>query len=356
MSAADTPLLSDPHQQAQAPMEQETNTPSTEDPEKQLQPKDNADDNNNNTADDDTSSSSSTGRSVIAMTIVVVVTGVCFAISYPTSTWYECLVAFAVNWISFLFIAWPLHTEKYYDFTGMLTFLACDFFSILYNRVPWNIENIRSVVLFCMVLVWTLRLGLFLFKRITAKHGGKDARFDELRNNFPRFAVAWTLQAVWGYFCTMPLFIVNQIDNASVHRGDVANVTVLDIVGWSLWVFGWGFEVLADRQKTVFKNDENNRGKFCNVGLWSISRHPNYFGEIMLWIGIFVSSCSVLKNAGWTAVLSPLYTILLLVFVSGVPMAERAAMKKYGNLEAYQRYVREVSVLVPLPCCWKGYI
>eukprot|EP00484_Ammonia_sp_Unknown_P028184 CAMPEP_0197025434 /NCGR_PEP_ID=MMETSP1384-20130603/5777_1 /TAXON_ID=29189 /ORGANISM="Ammonia sp." /LENGTH=328 /DNA_ID=CAMNT_0042453963 /DNA_START=106 /DNA_END=1092 /DNA_ORIENTATION=+ len=292
----------------------------------------------------------------ISIAISVIVTAICFGISIPTSTYYECLVSYGVNWISFLFVAWPLHTEKYYDFTGMLTFLSCDLFSIFYNQVPWNADHIRNMVLFFMVMCWTLRLGIFLFQRITAKHGGKDKRFDDLRDNFARFAVAWTLQATWGYFCCMPLFIVNQIDNNDVQRQHVNNVTVVDIVGWALWVFGWGIELIADRQKTVFKNDPNNRGKFCNAGLWAWSRHPNYFGEITLWIGIFVSSASIAKNAGWLAVLSPIWTIILLVFSSGVPLAERTAMKKYGHLPEYQEYVKNVSVLIPLPCCWKGYI
>ena len=121
--------------------------------------------------------------------------------------------------------------------------------------------------------------GLFLFRRISAKHGGKDKRFDNLRNNFARFSVAWCLQATWAYFCCMPLFIVNQIGKNDtefqVRRYNVDAWTPLDIVGWALWAIGWGIEILADRQKTAFKNDPNNKGKFCNVGLWSLSRHPN---------------------------------------------------------------------------------
>ena len=97
-------------------------------------------------------------------------------------------------------------------------------------------------------------------------------------------------------------------------------------------------------------------GKFCNAGLWSLSRHPNYFGEIVLWIGIFVSSASIAKNAGWLAVLSPVWTIVLLVFSSGIPLAEATAMKKYGETPGYKEYVETVSVLIPLPCCWKGYL
>merc|ERR1719410_1169219 len=135
---------------------------------------------------------------LISWAISIIFTGMCFGISFATSTYYECTVSFGINFLSFLCIAWPFHTEKYYDFTGMITFLCCDIFSILYRQVPWNAEHIRNIVLFSMVICWTLRLGLFLFKRISSKHGGgKDKRFDPLRNNFPRFLVAWCLQAVW---------------------------------------------------------------------------------------------------------------------------------------------------------------
>lgn len=293
---------------------------------------------------------------LISWAISLIMTGICFGISYATTTYFECLVAFGVNWLSFLAIAWPLHTEKYYDFTGMITFLCVDIFSLAYNQISWTTAHIRNLVMFFMIMFWTLRLGLFLFQRISRKHGGKDARFDDLRDNFARFLVAWTLQAAWAYFCCLPMFVLNSVDgDGDVARAADADVTPFDIAGWALWVFGWVIEILADRQKSAFKNDPNNRGKFCNVGLWSLSRHPNYFGEITLWIGLFVSSASVASNAGWLSVLSPVWTIVLLVFSSGIPLAERTAMKKYGETPGYTEYVRDVSVLIPLPCCWKCY-
>jgi len=292
----------------------------------------------------------------VTWAITIFFTALCIGISFANKTYYEYAVSLGVNLASFLLIAWPLHTEKYYDFTGMIAFLSCDLFSILYNQVPWNVDHIRNLVMFSMIALWTLRLGFFLLNRIIGSHGGKDKRFDPLRNNFSRFTVAWILQATWVYFCCMPVFVVNSIDNSSIVKSDVSNVTALDIVGWCLWAFGWAIEIIADRQKTVFKNDPNNRGKFCNVGLWSLSRHPNYFGEIVLWIGIFISSASVARNAGWLAVLSPVWTIFLLVFGSGIPMGEATAMKKYGDTPGYKEYVETVSVLIPLPCCWKGYI
>jgi len=276
-------------------------------------------------------------------------------VSIVTETYFECTMSFGVNMVSFFFFAWPFHTEKYYDFTGMITFLSLDLFSIFYNSVPWNPDYIRNIVLFCMVSLWTLRLGLFLLRRILGE-GGKDKRFDNLRNNFCRFLVAWCLQATWAYFCCLPLFITNSIHNDNVYKSGQRNITILDIVGWTLWTFGWSIEIIADRQKSAFKEDPSNKGKFCNVGLWALSRHPNYFGEITLWIGIFVSASSIAKNAGWLMVLSPVWTIILLVFSSGIPLAERTAMKKYGKVPGYKDYVKNVSVLIPLPCCWKGYI
>eukprot|EP01083_Nonionella_stella_P141284 435010_1 len=304
---------------------------------------------------EDSTDSDDKGNPSVQWLISLLTIGVNIAVAFATNTYFECGMSLGINLISFVCIAWPLHTEKYYDFTGMITFLSCDIFSMLYRQVPWTTDYIRNIVLFFMVMVWTLRLGLFLFMRILGEKGG-DKRFENMRNNFPRFLVAWCLQATWAYFCCMPLFITNQIDNEDLYRATQNNYTVLDIIGWALWAIGWGIEIIADRQKSVFKKDATNRGKFCNVGLWAYSRHPNYFGEITLWIGIFISAASVAYGRGWLIVLSPVWTIILLVFASGIPLAERTSLKKYGQQEEYQQYIKDVSVLIPLPCCWKGYI
>merc|ERR1712066_182859 len=111
-----------------------------------------------------------------------------------------------------------------------------------------------------------------------------------------------------------------------------------DYFGWSIWAIGMLFEVIADYQKSVFKNDPKNEGKFITSGLWSISRHPNYFGEITMWIGICLSGSTCFEGATWMAWLSPLTTFLLLTKVSGVPMLEKQGEARWGSDPAYQWY------------------
>ena len=272
----------------------------------------------------------------------------CFVVSYFTSTYFECILSFGINMASFLFYAWPNHSEKYYDFTGSLTFLSCAVFSMI---TSWTVRLGKSPLPKNPLHSYLhLPIGIFLFLRVANKnHNGVDKRFDELRDNFAKFLIAWCLQATWAYLCSLPLFIVNSIENANVYRlnDQVSNVTVFDLIGWMLWTFGWIIEIVADRQKSKFKDNPKNQGKFCNVGLWKLSRHPNYFGEITLWIGIFISAASIAKGSGWLMILSPIWTIILLVFTSGIPLAEKTAMKKYKNTPGYKQYVQTVPVLIP---------
>ena len=188
--------------------------------------------------------------------------------------------------------------------------------------------------------------GLFLFKRILGE-GGADKRFDPIRNNFPRFFMSWTLQAVWAYFCMLPVLVVQKTAD------DEIDLKASDYVGWVLWVFGFGFEVIADRQKTVFKENPANRGKFTNTGLWSISRHPNYFGEITLWWGLAIVACSVANDWLWLMFLSPIWTMVLLIGLSGIPLSEKTADRKYGHVEGYTEYKASTPVLIPFCYCWK---
>jgi steroid 5-alpha reductase family enzyme len=271
-----------------------------------------------------------------------------------TSTLEEVAVAYGVNLASFLLVAYPLKTEKYYDFTGMIAFLSTVWFSVIYRLPRLDSEfATRSLVVSAMVSCWTLNLGTFLFKRILS-HGGRDARFDDLRENFCKFSAYWMGQGAWVYLNAFPLWIINSVSNPDVQKPADA-ITALDIVGWSMWVLGWGCELLGDRQKSAFKADPANRGKFCNVGLWSITRHPNYFGEILLWLGITVSALSVAHKLGFLLFVSPVYVLFLMVFASGIPVGEAAALKKYGRTEGYLDYINSVPVLIPFFFCWTSW-
>ncbi|KAG8388024.1 hypothetical protein BUALT_Bualt02G0082200 [Buddleja alternifolia] len=171
---------------------------------------------------------------------------------------------------------------------------------------------------------------------------GEDRRFDEMRDNLGKLAVFWIFQAVWVWTVSLPVTVVNASDRNP-------SIQAQDIIGWIMWFFGLLVEATADQQKLTFKNSPENRGKWCNVGVWKYSRHPNYFGEIFLWWGMFVASTPVLENGEWLVIFGPIFLTLLLLFVSGIPLLEESADKKYGNVSAYRHYKITTSPLILLP-------
>lgn len=191
-----------------------------------------------------------------------------------------------------------------------------------------------------LVAIWAVRLAGFLLYRIII--WGEDRRFDDKRNNIGRLAVFWTLQAVWVWAVSLPVTILN----ASANNPPLG---VLDYLGWSLLAFGLLLESVADMQKLNFKRDESMRGKWIDVGVWKWSRHPNYFGEILVWVGAFLSACRVFVGVDWIAVVGPIFITLLLLFVSGVPLTEKSADKKHGGKEDYWAYKNRTSVLYTVP-------
>ncbi|GLT63552.1 hypothetical protein SLA2020_361100 [Shorea laevis] len=128
----------------------------------------------------------------------------------------------------------------------------------------------------------------------------------------------------------------------------VNSLQAADIIGWIMWSVGISVEAKADQQKLSFKNSPENRGEWCNIGLWKYSHHPNYFGGIFLWWGIFVTSSLVLEGAEWLVILGPIFLTLLLLFLSGIPLHEESADKKFGNVGAYRVYKKTTSPLIPL--------
>jgi len=118
-------------------------------------------------------------------------------------------------------------------------------------------------------------------------------------------------------------------------------------IGMLVWVFGFVFEVLADEQKRRFRADPANRGRFIRTGLWARSRHPNYFGEIVLWSGMALIAVPVLHGWQWASLISPAFVAVLVTRVSGIPMLERRADEAWGGREDYEAYKARTPVLVP---------
>lgn len=242
-------------------------------------------------------------------------------------------LAFLIQWLAFI-PAYLLQTEKFFDLTGSITYISVISIAITFSAGA----DARSLLLSALVVIWAIRLGSFLFGRI--KKAGKDDRFDELKPSFIRFLNVWTIQGLWVTF-TMAAALV------AITTTTRKELDVFAIVGFLIWIFGFAIEVMADSQKSRFSANPENKGKFIQTGLWSRSRHPNYFGEIILWIGIAVIAFPVLQGWQWVALISPVFVTLLLTRVSGVPLLENKADKKWGGQEDYESYKKRTPVLIP---------
>jgi steroid 5-alpha reductase family enzyme len=245
-------------------------------------------------------------------------------------------LAFLIQWLVFI-PSYLFQTEKFYDLTGSITYISMIGVALCYSRYSTDLDA-RSILLATLVIVWALRLGTFLFGRI--QKSGKDDRFDEIKPSFIRFLNAWTIQGLWVTFTAATALV----GITTLTRKDL---DIFAILGFLVWVFGFAFEVIADNQKSRFNADSENKGKFIQTGLWAYSRHPNYFGEIVLWIGIALIAAPVLQGWQWVAMISPIFVTFLLTRVSGVPMLEEKADKKWGGQEDYETYKKNTPVLIP---------
>ncbi|TKA70509.1 hypothetical protein B0A55_07281 [Friedmanniomyces simplex] len=282
-------------------------------------------------------------------------------------------------------------TERYYDLSGSLTYISCTALSLYLptlraryaatltaTQPPWpslltsltskggvSAWNWRQVVLSAAVTIWAARLGTFLFSRITAEDG-RDSRFDSIRVSPPKFFVAFFAQATWVSLCLLPVLAVNSIPATALAA--LPLVTLTDVLGILLYVGGITFEATADRQKSQWmkeKKEKKHSEDFLTRGLWSKSRHPNYFGESTLWTGIATTAAGVmLSNIGQAsmglsgsaggrigalamAAVSPAFVSFLLLKVSGVPMSETKYDKRYGDRKDYQKWKQETPMFFP---------
>jgi steroid 5-alpha reductase family enzyme len=242
-------------------------------------------------------------------------------------------LAFLIQWVAFVPAFW-LQTEKFFDLTGSITYISVISIAATLN----SRMDARSILLCVLVVVWAIRLGTFLFRRI--RKAGKDDRFDELKPSFIRFLNVWTIQGLWVTF-TMAAALV------AITTANRKELDIFAIVGFLVWVFGFSIEVLADSQKSRFSANPDNKSKFIQTGLWSRSRHPNYFGEIVLWVGVAVITLPVLQGWQWIALISPVFVTLLITRVSGVPLLEKKADQKWGGQADYEAYKKSTPVLIP---------
>lgn len=245
--------------------------------------------------------------------------------------------AYIVNWMLFT-PSWIYKTEKFFDLAGAFTYISTvGLATYLTLRSGTNLD-FRSWLIAAMVTIWALRLGSFLYIRVHKT--GKDGRFDDIKTNFLRLLRVWTLQGLWVTFTA----------SAAIAVITTSNPKPFDFFagfGAAIWLFGFTFEVVADTQKTRFKADPNNAGMFITSGLWSLCRHPNYFGEILLWFGVAVMATPLLSGWSRIAFISPIFVTLLLTRISGIPLLTKRGEQRWGHDPDYQKYVQQTPLLIP---------
>ncbi len=248
--------------------------------------------------------------------------------------WILFFLIFGIQWLAFI-LANYLRTEKFYDITGTLTYLLAVWSAVYYTGK----DSPVGFLVASLVSIWSLRLGSYLLLRILKD--GEDKRFREIKVKPTSFFLTWTLQGLW-VFLTLTaaqVFYVSPIET----KADSPFV----FIGLAVWVLGFLLEVVSDKQKKVFRADPKNRGKFISSGLWKYSRHPNYVGEITLWLGITIIAFPSFSGWGYLGLISPIFVYWLLSRVSGVPLLEESAMRRWGEDPKYKVYVDNTPVLFP---------
>ena len=254
----------------------------------------------------------------------------------PVSVFAVCgALAFLVNWLAFIPAAIK-KTEHFYDLTGGITYITVVIVAVLLSSPL----DLRSMIVAAMVLFWSIRLASFLFMRIS--RAGKDSRFDEMKHKPWNFLLAWTLQGLW-------VLLTAACALAIISNGNRVPLGTIGYIGIAVWAIGITIEIVADRQKSAFRADPANKGRFISTGLWAWSRHPNYFGEIVLWTGMAIIALPVLQGWQWATLISPVFVFFLLTKVSGVPLLEKAADERWGGEEDYETYKQNTPVLFMKP-------
>ena len=256
---------------------------------------------------------------------------------YPLFILCAC-IPFVIHWIVFI-PSMIKQTEHYFDLMGSISYVLTCMVSIYLVTLSTDL-SLRSAIIASLIIIWAIRLGSFLFLRV--KREGRDNRFNVMKTKFWWFLFTWTLGGLW-------VFVTMCAGLAAITSGKNVDLFShpLDIIGLSLWVVGFVTEVIADNQKSRFRSNPENANNFINEGLWKRSRHPNYFGEITLWLGITLMALPVLVGLQLITLISPIFVYILLTKISGVSMQEARAKKKWKDNEEYNNYLQNTPMLIP---------
>lgn len=222
------------------------------------------------------------------------------------------------------------------DIAWGLGFVIVAFLSLIEK----NFSSLRSIIVFVLVFLWGLRLSTHIFLRNKGKK--EDFRYKNWREQWGKnwllktYIQVFLLQGVFLFIISLPISFLGVFEN-------YPSLNLLDFIGIFIWTIGFLFEAIADYQLLIFKSDTKNKGKIMNKGLWQYSRHPNYFGEVTLWWGIFII-CLNAKN-GFFSIVGPLTISFLILKVSGIPLLEA----KYQGNKLFEEYKRKTSAFFPLP-------
>jgi len=240
-------------------------------------------------------------------------------------------LSFVIQWIVFI-PAFVFSSEKFFDLTGSLTYISLVMFAayLVPEMTP------RDYLIAGLVLVWAFRLGQFLFRRVL--QAGEDRRFRTMKTDFLQFLMTWTLQGLW-------VSITLGAGLAAMTSESKVNLGVMAYIGLALWLLGFAIEVIADAQKTRFRAVPEHQDLFIQTGLWAWSRHPNYFGEILLWFGMALIAFPALQGGQYATLISPIFVFVLMTYISGVRMLEARADRKWGDDKTYQDYKARTPVL-----------
>ena len=275
----------------------------------------------------------------VNLLISIIVFFIATGIAYLTGSYIvlnAVILAFLIQWVAYI-PAYTFQTEKFYDLTGTLTYLTVVWFTYMLSNSAGELK-IGNLILALLISIWAVRLGSFLFLRI--HKAGEDKRFRTIKPSASQFFMTWTLQGFWVSICSMCALTA-----ISSEVGVIINIFFY--IGFALFLIGFSIEIVADNQKNTFRSLEENKDKFITSGLWAKSRHPNYFGEIMLWTAIALIALPSLGGAQYLTLISPIFTYILLVHISGVRMLEDMGNKKWGHLQEYRDYKDKTPRIIP---------